>query len=636
MKYKKTLKQTAFILLTVLLSITILSSMCKKGNKPPEKPATPAGPASTYNDKPEIFKTTAVDPDGNLMRFIFDWGDNTIDTTPIDDLYPSNDTVLYPHAWGIPGTYNIKVRAIDEKDSVSVWSDASSITVVYNAPPSIDSFAGPGSSPFITLKDKFIKFQAVASDSTDSVYVRFMYRKKRVTRYTERTWIGPRTSGSIFRDSIKFTANDTYYIRAIAKDSKGSQSDTSALYEVNVSGPLWRFYTVTPPTGGEPADTTDYEFYSSPALAQDQNGVWRLYIGAIDGCVYCINPTDGSRVWREKSLSTQQIDPEEIYYNATPAVNQTLGHIYIGSDEGELYCINTAGSRKWRFPDSSYDGLTYEEFGSSAAITASGNRIYVGCDDYKLYCLQDNITRADTVWTYYTGCEIGTSPALDQAGNLFFGNDSGYVISLKANKQVRWRNRVGISVWSSPCIVSDRLYIGTDDGYLYALNCSTGTQIWRYTADDGIRSTPVIGTDGAVYFGCNDGKLYALTTAGTVKTGFPIQLSDDEISSTPAIAMDGTIVVYTAEDMVHGISPSGSIIWQVPLANYSKDKKAKGSRFETFYPSPTIGPDGTIYVASAQAGVFAVQGTTNNSLANTAWPKFRHDIRNTGRVSGAK
>jgi len=466
------------------------------------------------------------------------------------------------------------------------------------------------------------------------VYVRFMHRKKRVARFTERSWIGPRASGSIFRDSIRFTANDTYYIRAIAKDSKGSQSDTSALYEVIVSGPLWRFMTVTPAYGGDEADTTDYEFISSPALGQDGSGNWRLIIGAIDGCVYSINPANGNRVWREKSVTCQDDHWEECYYSATPAINQTLGHIYIGSEEGELYCIGMNGVRKWRYPGNGIDDLTYDEFGSSVAFT--GNRLYVGCDDYKLYAIQDNITRGDTVWTFYTGSEIGTSPALDASGNVYFGDDSGYVTSLTPTRTVRWRIRHGISVWSSPTIVGDRVYVGTDDGYLYALNANTGAQIWRYTAEDGIRSTPVIGTDNAIYFGCLDGQLYALTTAGTIKSGFPVQLSDDEILSTPAIALDGTIVVYTAEDMVYGVNSNGTIAWQVPLPGYGKGKRAKGPKFELFYPSPTIGEDGTIYVASAEAGVFAIQGALGNKLANTDWPKFRHDIRNTGRVGGSK
>ncbi|MEO0072197.1 MAG: PQQ-binding-like beta-propeller repeat protein [candidate division WOR-3 bacterium] len=623
-------------LLAIFCALIVLVGCPKKKNRPPQKPDTPTGPATTYTNKPEVFRTKAVDPDGDNMRFIFSWGDGTIDTTSAEELYASGQDAYGVHAWANPGSYYIKVKAIDEKDSVSVWSDSTIITVNYNARPWLDSFSGPAPSPYVILPNRYIKFTAVASDSTDSVYVRLVYRKKRVSRYTERPWIGPKPSGSIFRDSLMFTSNDTFIVRAIAKDTKGSQSDSSEAYQVIVTGPIWKFMTILPPTGGEPPETTDYEFTSSPALFQDASGNLRIVIGAIDGCIYGINPANGSRVWRTKSVTTQDDPWAECCFNATPAVNQALGSIYIGSEEGELYCLSTSGSIKWRWPGNGIDDLTYDEFGSSAAIAVSGNRIYVGCDDYRLYCIQDNTTRGDTIWSFYTGSEIPSSPALDAQGNIYFGDDSGYVTSLTPNRTVRWRRRIGIGVWTSPAISGSRVYVGTDDGYLYALNIDNGNTIWRFTADDAIRSSPVIGTDGAIYFGCNDGKLYAITAAGSLKSGFPIQLSDDAITSTPAIATDGTIVVYTSEDMVYGISPSGSITWCVPLPGYGTAKRKSSRLFEAFQPSPTIGPDGTIYVASSNAGVFAIRGTTGNVLANTDWPKFRHDIRNTGRVGGGK
>ncbi|MCS7258854.1 MAG: PQQ-binding-like beta-propeller repeat protein [candidate division WOR-3 bacterium] len=624
------------ILPLVFLGLISLIGCPKKKNRPPEKPDRPNGPATTYTNKPEVFRTKATDPDGDNMRFVFSWGDGVVDTTSAEELYASGQEAFGVHAWTNPGTYYIKVKAIDEKDSSSVWSDSTAITVSYNARPWLDSFVGPGPSPYVTLPNRYIKFTIAASDSTDSVYVRLVYRKKRVSRYTERPWIGPRPSGSVFRDSITFTVNDTFIVRAIAKDAKGTQSDSSEIYQIIVTGPLWKFMTILPPTGGEPPDTTDYEFTSSPALLQDANGNWRIVVGAIDGCVYCINPVNGARVWRTKSVTTQDDPWAECYFNSTPAVNQTLGHIYIGSEEGELYCISSAGTIKWRWPGNGIDDLTYDEFGSSAAITASGNRIYIGCDDYRLYCIQDNVTRGDTIWSFYTGSEIPSSPALDAQGNIYFGDDSGYVTSLTPNRTVRWRRKIGISVWTSPAISGNRVYIGTDDGYLYALNIDNGNTIWRFTADEGIRSSPVIGTDGAIYFGCNDGKLYALTTAGNLKSGFPILLSDDAITSTPAVATDGTIIIYTTDDIVYGVSPTGRILWRVPLFGSTTSKRLKSRLFEAFQPSPTIGPDGTIYVGSSIAGVYAIRGQSGNSLANTDWPKFRHDIRNTGRVGGSK
>jgi len=344
-------------------------------------------------------------------------------------------------------------------------------------------------------------------------------------------------------------------------------------------------------------------------------------------------------------------EPEDVFY-ASPAVNTYLTppHVYCGGEAGELYCYkaSSGSSWEWRYPDSSYDGLTYNEVSSSVAV--SGSRVYVGLNcgydpnDYRLYAIQDNGGTCDTAWSYYTGCDIVSSPAVDATGNIFFGDDSGYVRCLNPNGVEIWRRRIstGIySVYASPAIGPNALYVGTDDGFLFALNRSNGTQIWRYpstgTGLEGVRSSPVIGSDGTIYFGCDDGQLYAVTSNGQLKSGFPVLLSDGAVTSTPAIAQDGTIVMYTEEDMVYGINPSGTIVWQVPLPGWSSDKKSKirfnKSKLDDIIPSPTIGPDGRIYVASIESGVYAIRGTTGNPLANTSWPKFRYNKENTGKAT---
>lgn len=45
--------------------------------------------------------------------------------------------------------------------------------------------------------------------------------------------------------------------------------------------------------------------------------------------------------------------------------------------------------------------------------------------------------------------------------------------------------------------------------------------------------------------------------------------------------------------------------------------------------SPSVANDGTIYVGSDDAGLYAIKEMS--PLANTPWPKFRHDLLNTGR-----
>jgi len=68
-------------------------------------------------------------------------------------------------------------------------------------------------------------------------------------------------------------------------------------------------------------------------------------------------------------------------------------------------------------------------------------------------------------------------------------------------------------VTSSPAIATDgTVYIGSDDKKVYALN-PDGSKKWEFVAGDQIKSSPAIGTDGTIYVGSNEGKVYAIATS---------------------------------------------------------------------------------------------------------------------------
>ena len=53
------------------------------------------------------------------------------------------------------------------------------------------------------------------------------------------------------------------------------------------------------------------------------------------------------------------------------------------------------------------------------------------------------------------------------------------------------------------------MYVGSFDGYLYAIN-PDGTLHWRFQTGDGIFPSPAVALDGTVLFGSNDGYIYAV------------------------------------------------------------------------------------------------------------------------------
>ena len=102
---------------------------------------------------------------------------------------------------------------------------------------------------------------------------------------------------------------------------------------------------------------------------------------------------------------------------------------------------------------------------------------------------------------------------------------------------------------ASPAVnYNGTVYVGGGLG-LYALDGATGMQQWLFPSAN-VSSSPAIGGDGTVFFGCDDGSFYGVTSAGqerfVVPTGGPI-------SSSPAIGSDGTVYFVSDDGNLYAI-----------------------------------------------------------------------------------
>ena len=129
-------------------------------------------------------------------------------------------------------------------------------------------------------------------------------------------------------------------------------------------------------------------------------------------------------------------------------------------------------------------------------------------------------------------------------------------------------------------------------------------------------SSPAIGSDGTVYVGSNDNKLYAINGKSGVKL-WEFETGSG-VSSSPAIGSDGTVYVGSGKKL-YAINPkSGVKLWE----------------FETGFhvrSSPAIGSDGTVYVGSRDGKLYAIK-TDSKGLAKSPWPMRGQNPRHTGRV----
>jgi len=113
-------------------------------------------------------------------------------------------------------------------------------------------------------------------------------------------------------------------------------------------------------------------------------------------------------------------------------------------------------------------------------------------------------------------------------------------------------------MWSSPTIVDGIVFVGSNDGNLYAVDAATGEEHWRFETGDKIRSSPTV-VDGTVYIGSTTvkeedgevtgvhGDLYALDS-GVSESSSGSRISLGTLGHTVASSGPQDITITDPED----------------------------------------------------------------------------------------
>ncbi|MFC1608117.1 SUMF1/EgtB/PvdO family nonheme iron enzyme, partial [Candidatus Latescibacterota bacterium] len=362
----------------------------------------------------------------------------------------------------------------------------------------------------------------------------------------------------------------------------------------------------------------------------------------------------GDLVWKYKmdnrvEFSTPAIDNDGTIYIATMMEfdNNQAG--------GYLYAIYSDGTLKWRY------WFDYGIRWSSPAINFDGT-IYIGCQDQNLYALNPD---GSLKWKYHTSGSIDSSPAIGNDGSVYIANSSGDIYSISKNGGLNWKYQTGDFIHHpSPVIDNDgNIYIGTGDpwsansgGNIYALN-KDGTLLWKYDTEGGVGSSaPSIGSDGTILVGAADRYLYALNKDGSLKWKY---LSGWSIQATPVIDANGTI--YVSSSNTYALDSDGTLKWKSSQGGTSNSPvlgsdgsiyilrgnndlycySSNGTvKFEEeidedviFMSSPVIDDNGYLYFGGEDGYLYAIDTGTNAGLADSPWPKFQCNNKNTGRKS---
>jgi eukaryotic-like serine/threonine-protein kinase len=274
-----------------------------------------------------------------------------------------------------------------------------------------------------------------------------------------------------------------------------------------------KVYALDAKTGAKIWEYKDvYAIRSSAAVA---DGV--LYIGTDDHHVCAIDASTGKLKWRS---STDNL------VISSPAVSQ--GIVAVGCSDGIFYTFNSRNGQP-RLQYAAFaaingspaikDGVAYfvDTSGSFTALDISGKN-WVWENKLKQYWnaafLYGIAPRPPLPSGYLWGVSLafmpGTASSVALSGDFaYFGLGNSVMSVDLVSHKMAWEFKTPNMVTSSPAVTDNVVYVGGNDGLLYAIDKTTGAKLWDIDLGMAITSSPAV-VGGTLYIGCDDGKLYAI------------------------------------------------------------------------------------------------------------------------------
>jgi len=186
--------------------------------------------------------------------------------------------------------------------------------------------------------------------------------------------------------------------------------------------------------------------------------------------------------------------------------------------------------------------------------------VYIGARSGSVYAI--NAETGELIWDYSTDDWVDATPAVSSAA-VFVPSRDGNLYALDRNTgNILWQKNLGAPSVSSPLYFEGAVYVGMGmpANKIIALNASSGQVLWEYKIDQPLDGAP--SSDGnKIYFGANDGRIYALDRntgvfdwipSGTQQTKGSFGINAVSVSSGSVYALPGhdekSLFIFKAED----------------------------------------------------------------------------------------
>lgn len=312
-----------------------------------------------------------------------------------------------------------------------------------------------------------------------------------------------------------------------------------------------------------------------------------IYV-ASQGKIAALQKNNSSVIWQREiekdaaassALSCAQGATSSVIY-ANPVVDN--GVVYVATYTGKIYAYNTAtGNLLWKYPAEGYVKGIIGDF-----IVDNGI-IYFAAVGGAVTAL--NAETQTVIWQYDTKDTLWASPCLD-GDTLFVASYDKKLFAIDIHSgDLKWAQpfKTDGPIVAAPVCNNGVVYIGSLDRGIYAINAQNGELIWEFSAKSSAEYTPrnwfwatPLLVDGVIYAPNMDGFVYIIDTADG-KLISAVELGNS-ISSSPVLFEDKVIVATQKGD-----------VYTINTGNYTK-YLLKDLEFTV--QSPLYMDEGIVYV----------------------------------------
>jgi outer membrane protein assembly factor BamB len=274
-----------------------------------------------------------------------------------------------------------------------------------------------------------------------------------------------------------------------------------------------------------------------------------VLVGTVGGRFYALEMATGQVIWSFFVGSP-------IY--SSPAVQN--GIVVFGSAEpGRIYALDQySGTVRWMYEIPSGQAVL-------SSPTIENNKVFITSSD--AYLRAFDLFGGSLIKELHVGGDVQSSPAIAE-GKIFALGNSVNAFD-EQNGTVLWTFHTDWPIFFSSAAVYDGVvYVGAgNDDSVYALNATTGIQIWRFKTG-GWFSSPAVDADAnIVVAGCRDARIYCLDKKyGLLKWEYLTENSNH--MSSPTISANGLVYVGSLDSRLYCLNKStGAQVWNYLTGN---------------------------------------------------------------------